>query len=128
MSSLNSPDPGSPPPNSTEFPARPCDVVALSVEEFLFDLEMTQTPSIETVCRAFGNDANRALVWLIRWRALNSLCARPDVADWRRAGARTSRAICEVAAAFDLNDGWEFDHKRFCDAVDRLIDRGVRPF
>ena len=110
----------------TEFPARPRDVVALTVEEFLFDLEMTHDPSIEAVCRAFANDANRALVWLIRWRALNTLCARSDVAEWRRAGARTSRDMCEVAAAFDLNDGWEFDHERFCDAVDGLVDRRTR--
>jgi hypothetical protein len=107
----------------TEFPARPRDVVALSVEEFVCDLEMTHAPSIESACRAFANDANRALVWLIRWRALNALCARSEVAEWRRAGARTSRDMCEVAAAFDLNDGWEFDHERFCEAVDGLIHR-----
>jgi hypothetical protein len=99
------------------------------ITRVLFDLEMTQAPSIETGCRSSGNDANRALVWLIRWRALKSLCARPDVAEWRRAGARTSRAMCEVAAAFDLNDGWEFDHQR-ASAMRSigLIDRGVRPF
>ena len=105
----------------TAFPARPRDVVALSVEEFVFEVEMIHAPSIETACRAFGNDANRALVWLIRWRALNTLCARSDVVEWRRAGARTSRDMCEVAAGFDLNDGWDFDHERFCDAVDRLV-------
>jgi len=109
----------------TEFPARPRDVVALSVEEFVFDIEMTHAPSIESACRAFANDANRALVWLIRWRALNTLCARPEVAEWRRAGARTSRDMCEAAAAFDLNDGWEFDHERFCHAVDGLVHRRV---
>jgi hypothetical protein len=31
--------------------------------------------------------------------------------------------MCEVAAAFDLNDGWEFDQEGFCDAVDRLVHR-----
>jgi len=123
MGSFDSPDWLSPTTDFTAFPARPGDVVALSAEEFLFDLEMTHDPSIENVCRAFANDANRALVWLIRWRALNTLCARSDVAEWRRGGVSTSRDMCEVAAAFDLNDGWEFDQERFCDAVDRLVHR-----
>ena len=96
--------------------------MALSVEEFLFDFEK-HAPSIEIACRTFSNDVNRALVWMIRWRALNTLCARSDVAQWRRAGACTNRDMCEVAAAFDLNDGWEFDQERFCDAVDRLVGR-----
>ena len=116
----------SPTTGVTEFPAKPRDVVALSVDEFLFDLEMTHAPSIEIACRVFSNDANRALVWLIRWRALNTLCARSDVADWRRAIACTSRDICEVAAAFELNDGWEFDQAGFCDAVNRLVHRRIR--
>jgi hypothetical protein len=125
MGSFDSPHPG-PPTGITEFPARPRDVVALSVEEFLFDLEMTHAPSIETACRAFGNDANRALVWLIRWRALNTLCGRSDVVEWRHASACTSRDMCEVAAALDLNDGWEFDQHRFCAAVDRLVHGRTR--
>jgi len=123
MDSFDSRNPVSSTTRITEFPARPSDVVALSVEEFVCDLEMTHSPSIESACRAFANDANRALVWLIRWRALHALCARSEVAEWRRAGARTSRDMCEVAAAFDLNDGWEFDHERFCEAVDGLIHR-----
>lgn len=126
MGPFDSPHPLSSTMGITAFPAKPCDVVALSVEEFLFDLEMTQAPSIESACRAFANDANRALVWLIRWRALNTLCARSDVVEWRRAGVSTSRDMCEVAAAFDLNDGWEFDQVRFCDAVDRLVHRRDR--
>ena len=126
MGSFDSPDPVSPTPSMTEFPATPRDVVALSFDEFLCDLEMTHAPSLETVCKAFGNDSNRAVVWLIRWRALNTLCARSDVAEWRGAGARTSRDMCEVAAAFELNDGWEFDRERFCDAVDGLVHRRVR--
>jgi hypothetical protein len=116
----------SPPTGITAFPATPYDVVTLSVDEFVVDVDMTHVPSIETACSAFANDANRALVWLIRWRALSTFCARSDVAEWRRAGARTSRDICEVAAAFDLNDVWEFDHERFCKAVDRLVHRRTR--
>jgi hypothetical protein len=126
MGSFDSPHPASPLAHITEFPARPCDVIALRVDEFLFDLEMTHAPSLESVCRAFANDTNRALVWCIRWRALNTLCARSDVAEWCRVGARTSRDMCEVAAAFDLNDGWEFDQVRFCEAVDRLVHRKTR--
>ena len=126
MGSFDSPFPLSPTTGITAFPAKPRDVVALTVEEFLFDLEMTHAPSIESACRAFANDANRALVWMIRWRALSTLCARSEVAEWRRTGARTSRDLCEVAAGFDLNDGWEFDHERFCDAVDGLIHRRAR--
>jgi len=126
MGFFDSPQPVSPQPRNTAFPATPDDVVALNVEEFLFDVDMTHAPSIATACSAFANDANRALVWLIRWRALNTFCARSDVAEWRRAGARTSRDICEVAAAFDLNDVWEFDHKRLCKAVDRLVHRRTR--
>jgi hypothetical protein len=126
MDSLESTRPIPLPTPVTEFPAKPCDVAALSVDEFLFDLEMAHAPTIESVCRTFANDANRALVWCIRWRALNTLCARSDVAEWRRAGARTSRDMCEVAAAFDLNEGWEFDRDRFCEAVDRLVHRNAR--
>ena len=126
MDSFDAPHPVSPTTRPTSFPAGPRDVVALSVEEFRFDLDMSHTPSIESACRAFATDANRAVVWLIRWRALNTLCARSDVAEWRRAGARTSRDMCEVAAAFDLNDRWEFDRERFCNAVDGLVHRRVR--
>lgn len=126
MDSFDSAHPVSSRTSLTEFPTRPCDVVALSVDEFLYDLETIHAPTIESACRAFANDTNRALVWCIRWRALNTLCARSDVAEWRRAGARTSRDMCEVAAAFDLNDGWEFDQVRFCEAVDWLVHRRAR--
>ena len=126
MGSFDSPHPLPPARGITAFPAKPRDVVALRVEEFLVDLETSHAAPIESACRAFANDANRALVWLIRWRALNTLCARSEVTEWRRAGARTSRDLCEVAAVFDLNDGWEFDHERFCEAVDGLIHRRVR--
>jgi len=126
MGFFDSPRPVSPPTRITAFPATPDDVVALSIEEFLFDVDMIHAPSIETACTAFANDANRALVWLIRWRALDTFYARSDVAEWRLAGSRTSRDICEVAAAFELNEVWEFDHERFCKAVDRLVHRRTR--
>jgi hypothetical protein len=109
--------------NGTVFPARPSDVAALTVQEFTFDLETNHDPSIDVVCRTFAHDQNRALVWLIRFRALNALWARPDIAEWRRASASTSREICEVAARFDLDDRWEFDPERFCAAVDVVVCR-----
>jgi hypothetical protein len=107
----------------TIFPVLPSDVAALPVHEFTVDLETDQIASIDAICKAFTGDANRALVWLIRFRALNTLCARADVAAWRREGLHTSRDICEVAARFGLNDQWEFDSVQFCAAVDRLVDQ-----
>jgi hypothetical protein len=105
----------------TIFPATPGDVAELTVQEFTFVLEMNRDPSIDAVCATFADDLNRAVVWLIRFRALNALCARPDVAEWRRGGASTSRDICEVAAVFALDDQWEFDPRRFCAAVDLVV-------
>ena len=60
--------------------------------EFMFDLEMNNAPSLEEVCRRFGNDANRALV-LIRFRTLRAWCAGEDAAKWLNAGSRTLRDI-----------------------------------
>ena len=102
----------------TPFPARPIDVVALTVQEFTFNLEMNRAPSIDTVCRRFVDDANRAVVWLIRYDALKAWCARADLADWLDVDSSLSRDAHEVAASFDLNDRWEFDVERFRAAVD----------
>lgn len=55
--------------NHTAFPATPGDVATLTVQEFTFDLDeldVNQMPSMERVCRTFL-DANRALVWWIRF-------------------------------------------------------------
>jgi hypothetical protein len=107
--------------NSTPFPARPSDVVALSAQEFAFSVEMSDTPPFELVCNQFADDSNRALVWLIRFRALKAWCARPDMLTWMSAGSRTSRDLCEVAASFELNDRWEFDADDFRAAIDWMI-------
>jgi len=107
--------------NHTAFPARPVDVVALTCHEFLFDLEMSDAPSLDVVCRRFGDDVNRALVWLIRFRALRAWCARADMTEWLSANAAIPRDGCEVAAGFELNDSWEFDVEGFCSAVGGVI-------
>src|SRR4029453_9908960 len=104
----------------TLFPTKPVDVVALTTTEFTFDLEINNAPSLEEVCRRFGNDANRALVWLIRVRALKAWCARDGTVEWLSPARR--RNVCEVAAGFELNDEWEFDADAFCLAVEMAAD------
>jgi hypothetical protein len=113
--------------NTIPFPARPVDVVALTVQEFTSDLDMDNDPSLDVICRRFVADANLALVWLIRFRALRAWCTRADMAGWLDAtGAGTSRDVCEVAASFELNDRWEFDAERFRSAVDVIVSRNFR--
>jgi hypothetical protein len=113
---------------STPFPTRPIDVVALTVQEFMADLDMDHEPSLEVICRRFVADANLALVWWIRYRALKAWCTRADMIDWLdTTQARTSRDLCEVAARLELNDRWEFDAERFCSAVDVMVSQRSRP-
>ena len=95
----------------------------LSTAEFAFDLEWNSAPSLDEVCRTFGSDANRALVWLIRVRALKAWCARERMTQWLHEGSRTPEDICEVAASSQLNDRAEFDAEAFCAAVDETTDR-----
>jgi len=102
--------------NSTPFPTRPIDVVPLTSAEFLFDLDMSDAPSLDVVRRRFV-DGNRALVWLIRFRALRAWCARADMAQWMSTSSGIPRDVCEVAACFELNDDWEFEVEGFCTAV-----------
>jgi hypothetical protein len=103
---------------SPRYPVMPVDVAALTTAEFAFDLEWNGAPSLDEVCRRFGGDANRALVWLVRVRALKAWCAREGMAQWLHEGSRTPHDACEVAAGFQLNDRWEFDAEAFCMAVD----------
>jgi hypothetical protein len=97
---------------TTPFPARPCEVVALTVQEFTCGLDLSAEPSISLVCERFLDDANRALVWLIRFGALRAWCARAETNAWLMTGAARARA-CEMAASFALNGDWEFDAERF---------------
>jgi len=110
---------------NTPFPGRPFDVVALTIQEFTRDLDMNG-PSLDQACQRFLEDANRALVWLIRARALRAWCTRPDVVSWLRSADASGRTACEVAASFALNDEWEFDADDFRLAVESLIGGRLR--
>jgi hypothetical protein len=93
-------------------------VVALSVSEFACGPHLDDTLSIDEVCRLFAGDANRALVWCIRFSALTAWRGRADMAEWLRAQPGHERHIREVAASFALNDAWEFDAEPFRSAVE----------
>ena len=101
----------------TPFPAGPSDVVALAVSEFACELDLNESVSIDAVCRRFLDDANRALVWFIRFRALAAWCERRDMAVWLQSEPSHAQHACEVAASFELNDDWGFDAERFRSAV-----------
>lgn len=110
----------------TAFPTRPADVVALTSREFSFDVDVSDAPSLDLVCARFVDDVNRALVYLIRFQALKEWRARANMTDWLRAGSRTSRDVCAVAARFALNDQWQFDPDGFCTAVDAVVSERSR--
>jgi hypothetical protein len=110
----------------TPFPARPCDVVALTVPEFTRDLDLKATVSIDAVCRRFIDDTNKALVWVIRFRALEAWCVRADVAAWLGSRRVHAQYACEVAAAFELNGDWGFDAEAFRSAVESAVSGGAR--
>ena len=101
----------------TPFPANPSDVVALTVPEFASSLHLHDTVTIDAACDRFLDDANRALVWLIRFRALTAWCERTEIAVWLSAEPGHADHACEVAASFELNSDWEFDAERFRSAV-----------
>jgi hypothetical protein len=116
-------------PKPTPFPAAPEDVAALSVQEFTFDpdeLDGPRIPAIDGICRTFVDDANRALVWLIRFGALRTWFARPEVRARATSDARILRDAREVAASFPLNARWEFDSADFGRAVDGIAFRRAR--
>ena len=102
----------------TPFPTNPSDVVALTVPEFTCELDIKGSVSLDAVCRRFVGDTNRALVWLIRFRALTAWCERPDVEVWLQSEPSHAQHACQLAASFALNDDWEFDADGFRSAVD----------
>jgi hypothetical protein len=104
----------------TPFPIGPSDVVALTVPEFACELDVEASVSLDAICRRFHDDANRALVWFIRFRALTAWCERIDVAQWLRAEPSQAHRACQLAASFDLNEAWEFDGERFRLAVESV--------
>lgn len=107
--------------DGTPFPLNPAGVAALTVPEFTFMGGMADAPSLDAVCRRFVDDENRALVWMIRFRALQTWGARSDVTMWLERGPATDRDAFEMAAGFPLNEGWEFDTQPFCSAIDLLV-------
>jgi hypothetical protein len=104
----------------TPFPAKPCDVVALTVLEFTCDLDLDTTVTFDSICHRFLDDANRALVWFIRFRALTAWRQRGDMAAWLEWNPSQAQRACEVAASFQLNDDWEFDAEPFRSAVESI--------
>ena len=110
--------------NHTAFPATPQDVAALTVQEFTLDLDqLDRVPSLERICRIFINDANRALVWWIRFQAFRHWCATSDVMTRSSSEASIVRDACEAAASFPLNHLWEFDIMDFGRAVEGMAVR-----
>lgn len=114
--------------NYTAFPVTPGDVAALTVQEFTFDLDeldQNQAPSMERVCRTFMNDANRALVWWIRFEALQAWYASSEVM-LRTSDVSTVRDAYEAAASFPLNHRWEFDAEGFGSAIGAVAVKRAR--
>ena len=101
----------------TPFPTRPCDVAAVTASEFACVRDLHASVSIDDVCQRFIDDANRALVWLIRFRALTAWCDRTETAPWLRGEPVRAERACAMAASFVLNEDWEFDAGEFRSAV-----------
>jgi hypothetical protein len=121
--------PGTETMNQTPFPATPADVAALTIQEFTFDLDEFDRhgiPSMETICRTFIDDANRALVWWIRFGALQAWRTNSDVIARSTSDSGILRDACEVAASFPLNPLWEFDARDFDRALDGMALRRAR--
>ena len=93
-------------------------MVALTVLEFTCDLDLNGSMTVESACHRFLDDANRALVWLIRFHALAAWSERAEIAPWLQSDASHAEHAGELAASFALNDEWEFDASRFRSAVE----------
>lgn len=104
----------------TPYPLNPAQVAALTVPEFPCELDAGGTASLDAVCRRFPQDANRALVWLIRFRALTAWYELAVMSAWLQAEPSHARRACELAASHELNDDWEFDAERFRSAIESV--------
>jgi hypothetical protein len=109
----------------TAFPATPRDVATLTLQEFTFRLDLEHSPSLPDVCNRFGDDTNRAVVWLVRFRALQKMKADGRMDRWVRTRSEADRqSLCgdifEIAATQPLNERWEFDASTFFQAVEAL--------
>jgi hypothetical protein len=108
---------------ATPFPTKPSEVVALTISEFSAGLDMDGSPSIDDACSRFPRDTNRALVWVIRFRALKAWHAQPGMMEWLDARTVTTQDASHVAAGFELDRHWGFDAGSFCSAIDRARAR-----
>lgn len=103
--------------DGTPFPSRPTDVATLTVQEFTCGLDMESGPGLDVICQRFINDANRAVVWIIRYRAMRKWRAHSEMAESLHTSSEAALDVCAVAAGFALNDEWEFDASAFGNAV-----------
>ena len=96
----------------------------------MFTPDMDRSPPLAEVCARFGDDANRAVVWLMRFRALQLLGrdartrAPQDVQASSLEPVPTSGDVFAIAASHPLNERWEFDPHVFFAAVEALTARG----
>jgi hypothetical protein len=107
--------------STTPFPGKPVDVGPLTAREFMFVFDLTKAPSLDEICAQFPGDSNRAIVWLIRFRALKSLTDDVAINKWLARRAGWAQDACAVAATLALNEQWEFDRGSFCSAVTARI-------
>jgi hypothetical protein len=108
---------------STPYPATPRQVAALGVGEFTVTLAHGTAPTLDHVCGLFAQDANRAVVWLLRYKALEAVSTALETQSWLTAGAYAPVDLYEVAAGHALNERWEFDGLAFRRAVETLAAR-----
>ena len=116
------------PGSATPFPKNPSDVAALTATEFTSELDVNDCMEIDAVCQHFEDDANRALVCLIRFHALTAWRERADIAQWLQSDPLHAQHACELAASFALNEDWEFDATRFRSAVEVVNRSASRVF
>jgi hypothetical protein len=105
----------------TSFPRSPADVATLTVAEFLGNLDLASPVPLDVVCDRFAGDANRAIVWAVRYTALDHFLRGLDDAT-----AAEVRTIAEpLAARFGLNEEWQFDRALLCAAIERVRQAGT---
>jgi hypothetical protein len=116
--------------DGTAFPATPGDVAILTIQEFMFDIydvDGIHAPSLDHVRHIFMEDANRVLVWWIRFAALKTWCASSmEGIEGARGNPAVVRDAYELAAGFPLNLFWEFDASAFGCVVQTMADRRAR--
>lgn len=116
--------------HDTVFPATPGDLALLTIQEFTFriyDVQSRQGPPVEQVRRIFMEDANRVLVWSIRFGALKNWCAtNVDRIEGVNGDSEFLRDAYELAASFPVNAFWEFDPSAFECAVQAMADTRMR--